>query len=129
MSSLLQAQIIFKELLQYKLHVNSTDIFGISQTRRIINLNGDWTVRTVGSNSKPVNVSVPSEFDSNGRLIFEKSFTLNYDDINNHTLILHFLGINYSAEFSVNNNIIYRHIGGTFPFSFELQKDILRKRR
>ena len=123
---MLQAQIIFKELLQYKLPVNSTDIFGISQTRRIINLNGDWTVRTVGSNSKPVNVSVPSEFDNNGRLIFEKSFTLNYDDINNHTLILHFLGINYSAEFSVNNNIIYRHIGGTFPFSFELQKDILK---
>ncbi|MCH7972388.1 MAG: hypothetical protein IH949_00595 [Bacteroidetes bacterium] len=125
LSSLLQAQIIFKELPSYKLPVNSTDIFGISQTRRIINLNGDWTVRTSESNSKPVNVSVPSEFDSNGRLIFEKSFTLN-DDINNHTLILHFLGINYSAEFSVNNNIIYRHIGGTFPFSFELPKDILK---
>lgn len=125
LSSLLQAQIIFKELPSYKLPVNSTDIFGISQTRRIINLNGDWTVRTSESNSKPVNVSVPSEFDSNGRLIFEKSFTLN-DDINNHTLILHFLGINYSAEFSVNNNIIYKHIGGTFPFSFELPKDILK---
>ncbi|MCH8171422.1 MAG: hypothetical protein IIB07_09910 [Bacteroidetes bacterium] len=125
LSSLLQAQIIFKELPSYKLPVNSTDIFGISQTRRIINLNGDWTVRTSESNSKPVNVSVPSEFDSNGRLIFEKSFTLN-DDINNHTLILHFLGINYSAEFSINNNIIYRHIGGTFPFSFELPKDILK---
>ena len=125
LSSLLQAQIIFKELPSYKLPVNSTDIFGISQTRRIINLNGDWTVRTSESNSKPVNVSVPSEFDSNGRLIFEKSFTLN-DDINNHTLILHLLGINYSAEFSINNNIIYRHIGGTFPFSFELPKDILK---
>ena len=122
----LQSQIIFKELPQYKLPVNTTDLFDVSQTRRIINLNGDWKVKTVDSDSKSVIISVPSEFEGNGILIFEKSFTLNDDDINNHTLILHFLGINYSAEFSVNNNIIYRHLGGTFPFCFELPKDILK---
>ncbi len=124
--SFLQAQIIFKELPQYKLPVNTSDLFDISQTRSIINLNGNWQVKPSGSDSKPVNVSVPSEFDGNGSLIFEKSFTLNDNEINNHTLILHFLGVNYSAEFSVNNNIIYRHLGGTFPFSFELPKDILK---
>ena len=124
--SLLQAQIIFKELPQYKLPVNTSDLFGLSQTRSIIDLNGNWQVKPSGSDSKPVNVSVPSEFDGNGSLIFEKSFTLNDNEINNHALILHFLGVNYSAEFSVNNNIIYRHLGGTFPFCFELPKDILK---
>jgi len=123
---LLQGQIIFKELPQYKLPVNTTDLFGISQTRSIINLNGDWKVKTVDSDSKSVIVSVPSEFDGNGTLIFEKSFTLNNEEISNHILILHFLGVNYSAEFSLNNNIIFRHLGGTYPFSFELPKDILK---
>jgi len=126
LSPYLKSQIIFKELPKYKLPVNSSDIFRISQTRSIINLNGVWSVKSADSDNKPVNVSVPSKFEGNGDLIFERSFTLYDNEINNRTLIIHFLGVNYSAEFSLNGNIIYRHLGGTFPFSFELPKDILK---
>ena len=34
--------------------------------------------------------------------------------------------MNYSADISVNNVIIYRHTGGEFPFHFELPHDILK---
>jgi len=126
LSSILHGQIIFKENPQYQLPVNSSDIFGLSQTRRIINLNGKWTVKNIESDSNPLSISIPSKFEGSGNLIFEKTFSLTENDINGHTLILHFLGVNYSAEFSLNNNIIYRHLGGTFPFSFELPKDLIK---
>jgi len=122
----LHGQIIFKEIPQHKLQDNSTDIFGISQTRRIIDLNGSWTVKNAESDSNPLTISIPSIFEGSGKFIFERKFSLNENEINGHTLILHFLGINYSAELSLNDNIIYRHLGGTFPFSFELPKDLLK---
>jgi len=125
-SSILHGQIIFKGIPQYQLPVNASDIYGLSQTRRIINLNGKWTVKNVESDLNSLSISIPSEFEGSGNLIFERTFPLTENDINGHTLLLHFLGVNYSAEFSLNNNIIYRHLGGAFPFSFELPKDLIK---
>ena len=70
-------------------------------------------------------ISIPSGFVSKGEYVFEKYFTLTQEQVENHKLKLNFLGINYSADISLNNIIIYQHTGGNFPFSIDLPKDIL----
>ncbi len=40
-------------------------------------------------------------------------------------MFINILGLNYTADISVNNIIIFRHSGGAYPFKFDLPKDIL----
>ncbi len=122
----LSAQIVFKELPNYKVKTDSS-FFNITETRKIIFLNGVWKVyssNNKGRNSNEVNV--PSVFDGDAELVFEREFSLTPKELNNYIMFIHFLGMNYSADISVNNIIIYRHTGGEFPFQFELPHDILR---
>jgi beta-galactosidase len=125
-SSFSTAQIVFKELPGY--HINDSDslFFDISQTRKIIPLNGTWKVHPANDeDAQKVPVTVPSVFQGEGELIFEKSFNISIEDLKNYQMKLVFFGINYSADISVNKNIIYRHPGGEFPFQIDLPKDIL----
>ncbi len=71
-------------------------------------------------------INVPSIFKGSGEFIFEKEFKLSDDDLRSSTFNLVFLGLNYRADISINNFIIYRHPGGEFPFNIELSRDILR---
>lgn len=121
-----QAQIVFKELPGYRIAGNDSLFFDISPTRKIIPLNGTWKVHPADDEkAQKVSVSVPSVFHGDGELIFEKSFTIPAAELNNYQMKLVFFGINYSADISVNKNIIYRHPGGEFPFQIDLPKDIL----
>lgn len=122
----LSAQIIFRNLPQYKL--NSADLlfFDITDTRKIIPLNGEWKVYSGDEVEKNrVSVSVPSIFQGDGNFTFEKSFKLSAMDLNNSRMKLVFFGLNYTADISVNGNIIYRHSGGEYPFVLDLPRDIL----
>ncbi len=121
-------QIVFKELPNYKIRTTDSLFFDITQTRKIIPLNGEWQVYSSKDKEvKKVLVNVPSEFEGDGILIFEKNFSLSKDEINNYKMKLFFLGLNYTADISINNQIIYRHSGGEFPFSLELPRDILKE--
>jgi beta-galactosidase len=122
----LPGQIIFKNLPQNDpLEVDSL-FLDIGKTRKILPLNGSWKVYTANSDKiEKVNVEIPSVFEGESNLVFEKSFTLSASDISNHILKLSFLGLNYSADISLNNISIYRHTGGEFPFSLSLPKDVL----
>ncbi len=120
-------QIVFKELPNYKIRTTDSLFFDITPTRKIIPLNGEWQVYS--SKDKEVNkvqINVPSEFEGDGVLIFERNFSLTKDEINNFKMKLFFLGLNYTADISINNQIIYRHSGGEFPFSLVLPRDILK---
>jgi beta-galactosidase len=98
----------------------------IGETRKILVLNGTWSVYPSNSDkNEKVEVEIPSVFEGETELIFVKSFTLSSSDISNYRLKLNFLGINYSADISLNNISIYRHTGGEFPFSLDLPKDVL----
>jgi hypothetical protein len=118
-------QIIFKELPRYELKQDDALFFDLSRTRSIISLNGPWSVFPADDADKKTTVTVPSIFKGTGELIFQKNFRLTAEQINQHNLRLHFSGLNYSADISVNNVIIYRHSGGEFPFSFVLPRDII----
>ncbi|HUX92955.1 MAG TPA: glycoside hydrolase family 2 TIM barrel-domain containing protein [Ignavibacteriaceae bacterium] len=119
-------QIIFKELPKNTINLSDSTFFGITETRQIISLDGVWQVFPSNKKEdKAVDINVPSIFHGNGELTFEKRFYLSGDQVNNHRLRINFLGINYSADISVNGVIIYRHTGGEFPFTVKLPKDIL----
>jgi beta-galactosidase len=121
-----KAQIVFKELPGYRIADNDSLFFDISAKRKIIPLNGTWKVHPAKDEDAPkIPVTIPSVFRGEGELIFEKSFTISLNDLKNYQMRLVFFGINYSADISVNNNIIYRHPGGEFPFELNLPKDIL----
>jgi beta-galactosidase len=122
----INAQIVFKELPEYNINKSDSTFFNIGPTRNIIPLNGIWNVYQSSDKKKnKVSVPVPSLFNGNGELVFEKEFSLTKDEILNHKMKLDFLGLNYSADISVNGVIIHRHSGGTFPFKFDLPRDIL----
>lgn len=121
----INAQIIFRELPGYKLPSADSTFLDIGSTRSIISLNGQWTVYPSNDADKKVEIGVPSIFKGSGEIVFEKRFTLTKDEILQHNLELIFLGLNYSADISVNGIIIYRHLGGTYPFKFELPRDVL----
>lgn len=120
-------QIVFKELKNYQADFNDSLFFDITSKRSIIPLNGNWKVYSNKKEKGGVNVTVPSGFEGDGELLFEKSFQLNSDLIKKSKFEVHFLGLNYHADISLNNDIIYRHTGGVFPFSFELPKDLLKQ--
>ncbi len=121
-------QIIFKELPQYKANFSDSTFFGTTQTRKVISLDGTWKVfPSAKKEDQAVEITVPSIFQGNGSLIFEKHFYLTKNQVENHRLKLSFLGLNYSADISVNGVIIYRQTGGEFPFEINLPKDILKE--
>lgn len=120
-------QIVFKNLPQSDLTAQDSDFFDITASRKILFLHGDWSVYQDNSDkNQKVKIKIPSVFEGEADLVFEKSFPLSESDISNYKLKLNFLGINYAADISLNNISIYRHTGGEFPFSLDLPKDILR---
>ncbi|MGD1006157.1 MAG: glycoside hydrolase family 2 TIM barrel-domain containing protein [Ignavibacteriaceae bacterium] len=120
-------QIIFKELPDYQIKSSDSSFFDIGSTRSIIPLDGTWEVYSPNSKEdEKVSVSIPSIFQGDGELIFDKYFNLSKSDIQNHKMKLVFLGLNYTADISMNGVIIFRHSGGEVPFQFDLPKDILR---
>lgn len=121
-----KAQIIFRDLPGYKINSADTTFFDVSNTRNIFSLNGAWKVYKESDEDKKTTVTVPSVFEGNANLVFEKSFSLSPLQLNHHQIRLVFLGLNYSGEISVNDKIIYTHTGGEFPFYIDLPHDILK---
>jgi beta-galactosidase len=123
-------QIVFKELPDYQAINTDSSFFDIGASRSIIPLDGTWNVYPPGSKEdEKVSVSIPSIFLGSGELVFDKYFELSKSDIQNHKMKLVFLGLNYTADISVNGVIIFRHSGGEFPFQFDLPRDILKSDR
>ncbi len=120
------AQVTFRELPNYRMKSTDSTFFGINNFRKIISLNGEWQVYNAGDKDKnKVSIGIPSIFKGEGDFIFEKKFSLTQSEINNYRMRIVFLGLNYVADISVNNFIIYRQSGGEFPFEVELPRDIL----
>jgi len=118
-------QVVFRELPDYKIRSTDNLFFDITATRSIIRLNGKWTVASSDEEEIKVSVGIPSIFEGTGEFIFEKNFKLTKEDIRNNVLKIIFFGLNYTADISVNDIIIYRHSGGEYPFTIGLPRDIV----
>ena len=124
------SQVVFKEVPNYELRTSDSLFFDITDTRAIISLNGKWSVRPADDEkAAKVSINIPSIFEGDGELVFEKEFDLTKNQISRGTLELYFFSINYTADISLNNTIIYRHSGGEYPFKILLPRDILRSDR
>jgi beta-galactosidase len=124
---ILFGQVVFKEIPNYEIRSSDSLFFDITPTRSIISLNGKWTVRPAGDEDAPkVAVNIPSVFEGEGELIFEKEFELTRNQVVKNSLELIFFSVNYTADISLNKTIIYRHSGGEYPFRVQLPRDILR---
>jgi beta-galactosidase len=118
------SQIVFKDFPDYKITIDST-FFDLNSRRDIIPLNGDWSVYTTKEKQNAKKITVPSVFSGEGELFFERNLNFTREQIADTRMEVHFLGLNYTADISVNDNIIYRHHGGEYPFKIDLPKDIL----
>ena len=124
---ILFGQVVFKEIPNYEIRSSDSLFFDITATRSIIPLNGKWSVRPAGDEDAPkVEVNIPSVFEGEGELIFEKEFELTRNQVVKNTLELVFFSVNYTADISLNKTIIYRHSGGEYPFKVQLPRDILK---
>jgi beta-galactosidase len=120
------SQIVFKELPGYKFNNSDSLFLGLTQTRSVIPLDGRWQVRPENKKAASnTTVGVPSVFQGDADLIFEKRIPLSPSLIKNHQLTVVFLGLNYTADISLNKVIIHRHSGGSYPFKVNLPRDIL----
>ncbi|QQS36390.1 MAG: hypothetical protein IPM56_00085 [Ignavibacteriales bacterium] len=119
------AQVIFNEPPKYQINLSDSVFFDINEKRNLISLNGKWKVSPNEEDAQSVSVNIPSIFKGDAELIFTRNFSLSQNLINRNKLKLFFMGINYSADISVNNIIIYRHTGGEYPFHLDLPKDVL----
>jgi beta-galactosidase len=121
------SQVVFKEVPDYEIRSSDSLFFDITNTRSIIPLNGKWNVRPADDEkTASVSVNVPSIFEGEGEMVFEKEFDLTRNQISRSTLELIFFSVNYTADISLNNTIIYRHSGGEYPFKILLPRDILQ---
>ncbi len=118
-------QVVFRELPDYKIRFTDNLFFDITATRSIIPLNGKWSVASADEEENKVLVGVPSIFEGTGEFIFEKNFKLTREEIRKNVLEIIFFGLNYTADISVNDIIIYRHSGGEYPFTIDLPRDIV----
>ncbi len=99
--------------------------YDVNQYRHVKLLNDGWKIFSPENTHTIITASVPSEFEGDNALTYEKEIYLTKEQIDNYKIILNCLGINYSADVSLNNNTIYKYSGGGLPFSLELPGDIL----
>ncbi|NOX17583.1 MAG: hypothetical protein GXO87_04785 [Chlorobi bacterium] len=100
--------------------------FDISKTRKAVFFSDGWKVYPKDEPEKAVSASVPSYTNCNDELVYEKKFELTAKEISFYDIELVFLGVNYTAEVLINDVVVYKHLGGLFPFSVTLPSDILK---
>jgi len=98
-----------------------------NEYRNVWLLKNNWNVYQETDPDNKVSISVPSVFDSGETLVYENKVMLTGDQLKNSTVILGFLGLNYSADITINGNLIYKHPGGSYPFEINIPKDILKE--
>lgn len=130
-SALLQ-NLIFAQIKVTSLPQNANGIFDPvffdkNEFRNVELINSGWSVYHENDPEKKITVSVPAIFEGEESLVFEKKITLTTSQIQNSQLVLGFLGLNYSAEISINGYNIHKHSGGSYPFELALPKDILKE--
>jgi beta-galactosidase len=119
-------QVYLKELPRQNSVLRDSLFYGLSRTRSVIHLNDKWVVYLPKESDNRTYAAVPSNFKGAQELVYEKYVRLSPWQVNNCRLQLVCLGVNYSAEISINNYAIYRHTGGDFPINIDLPKDILK---
>ena len=127
LQNLLLAQIKVISLPQNQRDIFDPVFFDKNDNRNVELINSDWKVYHESDPEKQISVTTPAIFEGDESLIFERQISFTETQIKSSQLVLGFLGINYSAEISINGYNIYKHSGGSYPFEIALPKDILKE--
>ncbi|NOX64853.1 MAG: hypothetical protein GXO85_03415 [Chlorobi bacterium] len=119
------SQIKIKELpVDNSYQVDSVN-FSNTLTRKIIPLNSDWKVFVEDSKTSSVNISVPSKFNSDKSIIYQRVLGIDTSWISNHFFKIHFLGISYLVDIYLNDLILVKKTAGDIPFTIELPNELI----
>lgn len=100
-----------------------TSLFENTNSRKYIRFNKNWTIVI---NKHSAILDLPVTFAGTNSASYTNYFFINSQEYNKNQFDLLILGLNYTAEISINDNVIYKHSGGTFPININLPKDILK---
>ncbi len=96
----------------------------ITPTRQKIDLSGTWNVTVQGDLTQEV--EVPSAYDGTGEIVYERTFEVPPELLEDKSFTLVAYGINYSANVVVNGIEIGNHSGGATSFHFSVAREVLR---
>jgi hypothetical protein len=107
----------------YNNNYQDTTFFSNTSSRKYIKLNKNWSIQI---DDNKTTVDLPAVYLGERNVSYINYFTINANEYNKNQFDLLILGLNYSAEIALNDNVIYKHSGGTFPFYVNLPKDLIR---
>ncbi len=123
--SLISSQVKLKELPPTNSNGIENLLYGSSSIRKVTNLEKGWKVYPLDNPSNAVSITVPSNFEGETSLVYERTLNFSPEEYNNFKFKLHFLGVNYYCEILINNFIIYKN-STDIPFDVELPKDLIK---
>ena len=92
--------------------------------RQKILLDKGWFVYKADSPEKRTKVRVPFVFENTNEIVLEREFDLAPEQ-KGKNFVLHVFGLNYSADFVLNDVTVYRHSGGKIPIAFKVPSNVL----
>lgn len=101
--------------------------YDLNEYHNVWLLRNNWNVFKENDPEEVTSVTVPSVFAKEESLVYETSVVLTSAQVKNSQVVLGFLGLNYSADISINGYIIFKHPGGSFPFEIKIPQDILKE--
>jgi len=123
--STIYSQIKIKELPADNSFQADSVNFSSTLTRKIIPLNSDWKVYVEDSKASSVTVSVPSKFNSDKSIIYQRVLNIDTSLVANNSFRIHFLGISYLVDIYLNDLILVKKTAGNIPFTIELPDELI----
>jgi len=112
-----------KYLHRPKDQIGPVDSSSVSETRRIVNLNGEWQAKKKDAESW-TQVWVPGAYDFEGEVEFKRTFEID-SSLANHSFKLVAFGINNRCKLFLNDDFVGAHEGGYTSFTIELDRQRL----
>jgi beta-galactosidase len=122
---IISSQVKLKELPSSNANEVENLLFGKSGIRKVMNLEKGWKIYPLDNPKDAEDISVPSNFEGEATLVYEKVLNFTPEEYNNFKFHLHFLGANYYSEILINNFVIYKN-STDIPFDVELPKDLIK---
>lgn len=100
------------------------DVYLPSPTRERIDLSSTWTYSVDDENY--TEVSIPASFDYEGKITFQRKFTVDQSRLESSYFKVVALGINNEAEILINDVFVGRHFGGYTSFELDIPEGTLQ---
>lgn len=94
----------------------------LSENRHVFDLAGEWTITYENFQTK---ISVPSNYDYEGKVVYRRSFVPGPEFENLHFRLVSF-GINFAAEIRINGEFVANHNGGYLRREIDLSDGLIK---